>query len=99
MTLKARFLSFLKYRIERSNLTAPKPALQESKLPHNSVITKDHFAYLGNHLRSQCPKKTKGSLGHRDTEVDPEVKKLHKRKVFNYVYKRYIIMCLFIFLI
>lgn len=74
MILKARFLSFLKYVKERSNLTAPRPALLKSKLPHNSAITKDHFVYLGNHLQSQYPNKNKGSLGHRDTDIDSEVK-------------------------
>lgn len=77
MTLKARFLIFLKYIKERSDLTVPTPVLLKCKLPHNSAIAKDHFAYLGNHSRSQ-----------RNTEVDPEVKKLHKLKLSNYVHKR-----------
>lgn len=50
MTLKAGLLNFLKYTRECCNLTVPRVALLKNKLSHNPALTKDYFAYLGDHL-------------------------------------------------
>lgn len=50
MTLKAGLLRSPKYTHEHCNLTVPRVALLKNKLPHNSALTKDYFAYLGDHL-------------------------------------------------
>lgn len=50
VTLKARFLSFLKYIHKYCSLKVPKAVLPKNNLYRNSAITKVCSDYLGNDL-------------------------------------------------